>query len=83
MLVVHNQVIRHNSKIGVFSRLYLNKKVRFNVQATFLNQPSTDKLTKAFTYISFTCNLHAPKDVPKEVIKALPPNLVIVKLKKD
>jgi hypothetical protein len=69
--------------MGVFSGLYLNKKVRFDVQAAFLDWPSTDGLTKAFTYMSLTCNPRAPKDVPKEVMKALPPNLVIVELKKD
>jgi hypothetical protein len=75
--------MRHNPRTGVFNKLYLNKKVRFDVQAAFLDQPSTDRLTKAFTYISLTCDLRTPKDVPKEVIKALPSNLVIVKLKKD
>jgi hypothetical protein len=33
--------------------------------------------------MSLTCNPRALKDVPKEVMKALPPNLVIVELKKD
>jgi len=42
-----------------------------------------NKLIKAFTYISFIYDLHALKDISKEVIKALPPNLVIVKLEKD
>jgi hypothetical protein len=42
-----------------------------------------DKLTKAFIYISLTYDLCAPKDVPKEVIKALLFDLVIVKLEKD
>ena len=83
MLAVRDQVIRHNPKTGVFSGSYLNEKVRFDVQAAFLDRPSIDGLTKAFTYMSLTCNLHAPKDVPKEVMKALPPNLVIVELKKD
>jgi hypothetical protein len=75
--------MRHDLRTGVFSGLYLNEKVRFNVQAAFLDWPSIDGLTKAFTYISLTYDPRAPKDVPKEVIKALPPNLVIVKLKKD
>jgi hypothetical protein len=33
--------------------------------------------------MSLTCDPRAPKDVLKEVIKALPPNLVIIELKKD
>jgi hypothetical protein len=41
-----------------------------------------DGLTKAFTYISLIYDPRAPKDIPKEVIKALPPNPVIIKLKK-
>jgi len=80
---VRDQVIRHDPRTGVFSRSYLNKKVRFDVQAAFLDRPFTDGLTKAFTYISLTCDPRAPKDVPKEVMKALPPNLVIVELEKD
>jgi hypothetical protein len=83
MSAVYNQIIRHNSKTDVFSKLYLNKKVRFDVQAAFLDQSSTDRLTKAFTYISFICDLCASKDVSEEVMKALPSDLVIVELKKD
>jgi hypothetical protein len=75
--------MRHNSKTSVISGSYLNKKVRFDVQAAFLDRPSTDRLTKAFTYMSLTCDLRVPKDVSKEVMNALPPNLVIVELKKD
>jgi hypothetical protein len=75
--------MRHDPRTGVFSRLYLNEKVRFDVQATFLDQPSIDRLTKAFTYMSLTYDPCTPKDVPKEVMKALPPNLVIVELEKD
>ena len=75
--------MRHNPRTGVFSRSYLNEKVRFDVQAAFLDRPSMDGLTKAFTHMSLTCDPRAPKDVPKEVMKALPPNLVIVELEKD
>jgi len=36
-MAVRNQVIRHDPKTGVFSKLYLNKKVRFDVQSAFLD----------------------------------------------
>jgi hypothetical protein len=75
--------MRHDPRTGVFSKSYLNEKVRFDVQAAFLDRPSTDRLTKAFTYISLTCDPRAPKDVPKDVMKALPPDPVIVELEKD
>jgi hypothetical protein len=80
---VYNQVIRHDPRTDVFSRLYLNEKVRFDIQTVFLDQPSTDRLTKAFIYISFTCDLCASKDVSKEVMKALLSDPVIVEFKKD
>jgi hypothetical protein len=63
MIAVRNQVIRHNLKTGVFSKLYLNKKVKFDVQSTFLDRPSINGLTKAFTYISLTCDLYTLKHV--------------------
>jgi hypothetical protein len=75
--------MRHDPRTGVFSGSYLNEKVRFDVQAAFLDRPSTDGLTKAFTHMSLTCDPRAPKDVPEEVMKALPPDPVIVELEKD
>ena len=69
--------------MGVFSRSYLNGKVRFDVQSAFLDWPFMDKLTKAFTYMSFTCDPRAPKHVLQEVLDALPPNPAIVELEMD
>ena len=75
--------MRHDPKTGVFSGSYLNEKVRFDVQSAFLDQPSMDGLTKAFTHMSLTCDLRAPKYVPQEVLVALPPDPAIVELEMD
>lgn len=73
--------MRHDPKSGTFSTSYLNKKVRFDIQSAFLEQPSKDGLTKAFTYIGLTCDPRAPKNVPQEVIDALLPDPTIIELK--
>jgi len=59
--------MRHDPRTGVFSGSYLNEKVRFDVQSAFLDRPSMDGLTKAFTHMSLTCDPRAPKHVPQEV----------------
>jgi hypothetical protein len=59
--------MRHDPRTGVFSGSYLNEKVRFDVQSAFLDLPSMDGLTKAFTYMSLTCDPRAPKHVSQEV----------------
>lgn len=75
--------MRHDPNSGVFNAAYLNKKVRFDVQAAFLERPSTDGLTRAFTHMSLTADPRAPKDVPDEIIKALPPDPDIVDLERE
>ena len=67
--------MRHDPKSGIFNGAYLNEKVRFDVQSAFLERPSTDGLTRAFTHMGLTCDPRAPKDVPQEVMNALPPTL--------
>jgi hypothetical protein len=59
--------MRHDPRTGIFSGSYLNEKVRFDVQSAFLDWPSMDGLTKAFTHMSLTCDPRAPKHVPQEV----------------
>jgi hypothetical protein len=80
---VRDQVMRHDPKSGIFNGAYLNEKVRFDVQSAFLERPSMDGLTRAFTHMSLTCDPRAPKEVPKEVINALPPDPVIVELETE
>jgi hypothetical protein len=75
--------MRHDPRTGVFSGSYLNEKVRFDVQSAFLDRPSMDGLTKAFTHMSLTCDPRAPKHVPQEVMDALPPDSAIVELERD
>ena len=75
--------MRHDPRTGVFSGSYLNEKVRFDVQSAFLDRPSMDGLTKAFTHMSLTCDPRAPKHVPQEVLAALSPNPAIVELETD
>jgi hypothetical protein len=75
--------MRHDPRTGVFSRSYLNEKVRFDVQAAFLDRPSMNSLTKAFTYISLTYDPRAPKHVLQEVLAALPLDPAIVELETD
>ena len=53
------------------------------MQAAFLDRPSMDGLTKAFTHMSLTCDPRAPKHVPQEVMDALPPDPLIVELETD
>ena len=74
---MRDQIIRHSPNSDIFNA-YLNKKVRFDVQSAFLEHPSTDGLTRAFTHISLTADPRAPTDVPREIIDALPPNLDVL-----
>ena len=72
-IAVRDQIMRHNPNSDIFNA-YLNEKVRFDVQAAFLERPSTDWLTRAFTHMSLTADPRAPTDVPKEIMDALPPD---------
>ena len=80
---VRDQIMRHDPNSGIFNAAYLNEKVRFDVQAAFLERPSNDGLTRAFTHMSITCNPCAPTNVPEEVMDALPPDPDIVYLEKQ
>src|SRR5271167_4862191 len=48
-----------------------------------MERPSVDGLTCAFTHMSIRCDPRAPKDVPKHIRRALPPNQNILKLEKE
>jgi len=46
-------VIRYNLLIGVFSNLYINHQVKFNIQDAFLKSDIfNNKFIRAFMYIS-------------------------------
>ena len=77
---VHNQVMRHNSSIGVFNEAYINLNVWFNMQDTFLKSDISDnELTWAFTHMSIYYNPDASNEVFCEMMKTLlasDPNVV-------
>jgi hypothetical protein len=75
--------MRHDPNSGVFNAAYLNEKVRFDVQAAFLEHPSMDRLTCAFTHMSLTADPRAPKDTPDKVVKALPLDPDIINLESE
>ncbi|KAI9808022.1 MAG: hypothetical protein M1827_007547 [Pycnora praestabilis] len=60
---VRDQVMRHNSNSNIF-QAYLNQRVKFDVQAAFLECPSADGLLRAFAHMSLTCDPRAPTSVP-------------------
>lgn len=75
--------MRHDPFTGVFNGAYLNHQVRFNVQAAFLEEEiSDDGLTRAFTHMSLRCNPGAPREVPRELRDALPPDPEVVDLER-
>ncbi|RAL59974.1 hypothetical protein DID88_000600 [Monilinia fructigena] len=80
---VRDQVMRHNPQTGVFCGSYINEKVRFIVQDAVLDQPTNTGFLRAFTHMSLTCDPRAPVDVPKEVLKTLPPDPEIMELTRE
>jgi hypothetical protein len=75
--------MRHNLNTGIFNTSYLNQRVRFDIQSAVMEQPSVDGLTCAFTHMSIRCDPRAPKDVPKHIRRALPPDQKILELEKE
>jgi Protein of unknown function (DUF3435) len=75
--------MKHDPNTGIFNAFYLNQKVRFDIQSAVIEWPSVDGLTCAFTHISIRCDLHAPKDVPKHIRRALPPDQKVLELEKE
>ena len=60
--------MRHDANSGVFNVAYLNEKVRFDVQAAFLERSSVDGLTRAFTHMSLTAD---PRALPTYLMRSL------------
>jgi hypothetical protein len=48
-----------------------------------MQRPYVDGLTHAFTHMSIRCDPHAPKDTPKHIWRALPPDQKIPKLERE
>ncbi|KAI9810031.1 MAG: hypothetical protein M1827_006729 [Pycnora praestabilis] len=68
---VRDQVMRHDSNSNIF-QAYLNQRVKFDVQAAFLERPSADGLLRAFAHMSLTCDPRAPTSVPQDLLNSLP-----------
>jgi hypothetical protein len=73
--------MRHNPNSGIFNSVYLNSRVRFDIQSAVIERPSVDGLTRAFTHISIRCDPRAPKDMPPDIKDTLPRDPKIAQLK--
>lgn len=77
-------MMRHDPKFSTFHGAYLNERVKFDLQNTFLEKETEDQLYKLFAHVSITRDPRAKRDmVPDEVWANLPPNPEIVKLEKQ
>jgi hypothetical protein len=71
--------MRHDPKSNIF-KAYLNERLKFDIQATFLERPSQDGLLRAFAHMSLTCDPYAPTSVDSQMLNALLPDPKILKL---
>ncbi|KAL8405658.1 hypothetical protein RB596_004496 [Gaeumannomyces avenae] len=82
--VVRDQMMRHDPKFSTFHGAYLNEKVKFDLQNTFLEEETENELYKLFAHVSITRDPRAKRDmVPAEVWANLPPDPEIVELEKQ
>jgi hypothetical protein len=67
-----------------FHNSYLNKRVEFELQNTFLEKQTEDQLYKLFTHVSLTRDPRAARDMVSELWWAnLPPDTEIIKLQQQ
>jgi hypothetical protein len=76
---VLQQVMNHRDA-GIF-QAYLNKRVRYNIQAAFLGRPSADALIKAAGHISCFIDPRAPVDLLETEVNKLKTHANIVKFR--
>ncbi|KAL8398621.1 hypothetical protein RB596_005954 [Gaeumannomyces avenae] len=82
--VVRDQMMRHDPKFSTFHGAYLNERVKFDLQNTFLEEETEDQLYKLFAHVSITRDPRAKRDmVPDEVWANLPPDPEIVELEEQ
>ncbi|KAL8310634.1 hypothetical protein RB597_010464 [Gaeumannomyces tritici] len=82
--VVRDQMMRHDPKFSTFHGAYLNEKVKFDLQNTFLEEETENELYKLFAHVSITRDRRAKRDmVPAEVWANLLPDPEIVELEKQ
>ncbi|EEY22890.1 conserved hypothetical protein [Verticillium alfalfae VaMs.102] len=82
--VVRDQMMRHDSKFATFHGAYLNERVQFDLQNTFLEEETEDQLYRLFAHVSLARDPRAKRDmVPAEVWANLPPDPEIVELQQE
>ncbi|KAL8310445.1 hypothetical protein RB597_010330 [Gaeumannomyces tritici] len=82
--VVRDQMMRHDPKFSTFHGAYLNERVKFDLQNTFLEEETENQLYKLFAHVSITRDPRAKRDmVPAEVWANLLPDPEIVELEKQ
>lgn len=61
-------MMRHDPKFATFHGAYLNERVEFDLQNTFLGEQTENQLYKLFAHVSLTRDPRATRDmVPAEV----------------
>ncbi|KAL8310676.1 hypothetical protein RB597_010495 [Gaeumannomyces tritici] len=82
--VVRDQMMRHDPKFSTFHGAYLNERVKFDLQNTFLEEETENQLYKLFAHVSITRDPRAKRDmVPAEVWANLLPDPEIVELEEQ
>jgi len=79
---VRDQIMRHDPRFTTFHNAYLNEKVVFDIQNTFLGEQTEDQLYKLFAHVSLTRDPRATRDmVPDAVWENMPPDPEITALR--
>lgn len=74
-------MMRHDPRFTTFHSAYINERVEFDLQNTFLENPTEDKLIRMFAHVSITRDPRATRDmVPDDVWRNLPPDPEILEL---
>ena len=74
-------MMRRDPEFATFHGAYLNQRVEFDLQNTFLGEQTEDQLYKLFAHVSLTRDPRATRDmVPEEAWANLKPDPKIVEL---
>jgi hypothetical protein len=68
--------MRHKANSTIFEE-YLNERVKHDVQAAFLEEPSENGLLCAFDHMSLICDPRAPTTIIKEELQNSPVDVKI------
>ena len=60
--------MRYNPRFTTFHNAYLNEKVVFDIQNTFLGEQTEDQLYKLFTHVSLTRDPRATRDIVPDAV---------------